>query len=476
MGAKKAQTMISGRLSPGGRTRLDRSLAITLVSGLVLLLVLGLVFSVAYGSQRITTSAGALHDADETLRSATVVRAQLAIASLMNAVDREFGTRSTSAIDFSMDEAATALDDLHTGFDSLRSEELVGPDEQAAFDEFVASANDAMARIEARSPGDSQGVAGLGGSFDALIIELEDIRNELSSDVDTSDQLLGKIGNLARFLVAFLVPAAVILVYRELVRRQQRQAELETRLEAERRINIAQEQFIANASHELRTPLTSILGLSMMLGEDEAVQGDPGASELVNLIVGESEELARMVEDLLTVARLDAGALHYSFDDIAVHEELVDIRAGMERSGMSIALTAEPCTIRADRLRFRQILRNLLSNARKYGGPNVRIDGHIDGRTYVCSVVDDGPGIPEELRPRLFKRFIHQGSQTTASRDSVGLGLSIVHSLALGMGGSITYEFSEGESHFSLRLPLTEVPVGGITPAAGDEQSQRVTA
>jgi signal transduction histidine kinase len=196
------------------------------------------------------------------------------------------------------------------------------------------------------------------------------------------------------------------------------------------------------------------MGLSMLLSENDAVHHDPAALELVSIIVGESEDLARMVEDLLTVARLDAGALHYSFEDINVTEELTEIAEGAERAGMSVTHTAEDATIRADRLRFRQILRNLLSNAKKYGGPQVRLEGHHDGRTYTIKVIDNGKGIPAHLHERLFERFIHQGNKV-AARDSVGLGLSIVHSLALDMGGSITYAYQNNESHFTLRLPLT---------------------
>lgn len=390
----------------------------------------------------------------------------------MNGVAREYGVLAEPSIQFSLSEADEAVADLREGMGQLSSADLLTPDAEASYETFVAAVTETRRLIDERTPGDSQGTAGMPHAYDAITAELVQLRDELRGEVATSDQLLGRIGNLARFLVAFLVPAAVILIYRELVRRQQRQAELETRLEAERRINLAQEQFIANASHELRTPLTSIMGLSMTLAESDAVLSDAYAAELVGIIVGESEELARMVEDLLTVARLDAGALHYTFDDFEIHEELEDIRDGVVRAGMRVTADIEPCTVRADRLRFRQILRNLLSNARKYGGPNVRIEGHIDGLTYVCSVIDDGPGIPEELRPRLFKRFIHQGQHTTASQDSVGLGLSIVHSLALGMGGSVQYDNINGESHFSLRLPLT--PAG--SPAEEDLPAAQIVS
>jgi signal transduction histidine kinase len=308
--------------------------------------------------------------------------------------------------------------------------------------------------IEEWAPFADHAAVPLAATFESVKTEIVDLRASLSAEVSSSDKVLGQIGNIARFLVAFLIPAAVIVIYRELVRRQQRQSDLETRLDAERQINSAREQFIANASHELRTPLTSIMGLSMMLGENPTVAADASAIELVSIIVGESEDLARMVEDLLTVARLDAGALHYSFEDVEVHGELEEIAEGARRSGVGVSTTSDFAVIRADRLRFRQILRNLLSNAKKYGGPKVRLEGRKEGRTYAISVIDNGKGIPGHLHERLFERFIHQGNKV-AARDSVGLGLSIVHSLALDMGGSITYDYVRGESHFILRLPLT---------------------
>jgi signal transduction histidine kinase len=171
------------------------------------------------------------------------------------------------------------------------------------------------------------------------------------------------------------------------------------------------------------------------------------------LIVSESADLGRMVEDLLTTARLDAGALHYTFEDISVLDEVTEVVEPMRRAGMSIEVECEPGMVRADRLRFRQVLRNLLSNARKYGGPNVRIHGVLENAAFVCAVVDDGVGIPDELESRLFERFIHQGQQT-AVKESVGLGLSIVRSLIEGMGGNVYYEREDDETAFVIVLPL----------------------
>jgi signal transduction histidine kinase len=191
----------------------------------------------------------------------------------------------------------------------------------------------------------------------------------------------------------------------------------------------------------------------MLLEEEPAVEESEMASELIGLIVSESADLGRMVEDLLTTARLDAGALHYTFEDVQLVDEVAEVVEPMIRAGMSIEVDCASGMVRADRLRFRQVLRNLLSNARKYGGPNVRVHGVLESNAFVCAVVDDGEGIPVELEARLFERFIHQGQQT-AVKESVGLGLSIVRSLIEGMGGNVYYERNEGETAFVIVLPL----------------------
>ena len=439
-----------------GRPRWDRSLGLTVFTGIAMLVVLGLVFSVAYGSRQITTSAAALHDADEGLRAATIVRAQLALGVHLASVDREFGTNSVAAQQVSIEESTVALADLTTAV-----EELVTSGKGAdttlivAVERLIDTSGDIIANLVAGDSIAAQTASGtrLDADFRGLTGVLVEVRDVLAEDVSASDALLGRIGNFARFLVAFLIPAAVILVYRELMKRQQRQAELENRLEAERQLNTAREEFVANASHELRTPLTSIVGLSVLLAENEAVAAEPAAAELLGIIISESDDLARMVEDLLTTARLDAGALHFVFDDVDVETEMPETIDPLVRSGPSIGLSVEPGIIRTDRLRFRQLLRNLLSNARKYGGENIRVEGRVEGRTYVCAVIDDGPGVPTEIEDRLFERFIHQGHQT-ATKDSVGLGLSIVHALTQGMGGSISYDRLNGETHFTIRVPL----------------------
>jgi len=445
----------SGGTSAKSPFRFDRALFITLVSGVGLLLLIGLVFSIANGSRQITTNATGLYHAQETLRAATVTRAQVGLAVHLAAVDQAFGTHSGEAIDLSVSEADSALSDMRTGLVELETEGLLdGDGARLVIEAFAGTATEIIDLIETGESDAAQLLATtLDTEFRTLVSQLESVRDQLAAAVATSDAFLGRIGNIARFLVAFLVPAAVIFIYRELLVRQQRQRDLEGRLDSERQLNRAREEFIANASHELRTPLTGITGLAMVLAEDPVLSESEGASELLDLIISESGDLARMIEDLLTTARLDAGALLFNFEDVEVCEEVSEVVEPMTRSGAEISIHCDPGLVRADQLRLRQVFRNLLSNALKYGGPNIEVRGLVEGRTYVCSVSDDGPGISSEVADRLFQRFVHQGS-ATAMTGSVGLGLSIVHALLQGMSGSIIHARTEGKTIFTVRLPL----------------------
>jgi signal transduction histidine kinase len=438
------------------RTPWHRALIIALSAGVFLLLMFGIVFSIAYGSRQITTNATTLHTADETLRSATIARAQLALAVHMAAVDREVGTDSSEALAVSVSEARSALTEIEAGVAELAKTsqsfaDLVSP----AADSFLI---EGTAVLDALDSGDSLEASrlaesGLDTSFQSLSGDLEGIRRDLADKTAQSDRLLGTIGGLTRFLVAFLIPGAVILLYREIVRRQQRQVELETRLASERELARAREDFIANASHELRTPLTGIQGLAMLLADDPTIKGSEIASELIGLIITESSDLGRMVEDLLTTARLDAGALQYTFGDINIVDEIQEAAASLIHAGMNITIDAEPALVRVDQLRLRQVIRNLLSNAKKYGGPDVRVFGSAERSFYTCAVIDNGDGIPEEIEDQIFERFIHKGHRT-ATAQSVGLGLSIVRSLVEGMGGSIVYRREFEETAFVITFPI----------------------
>jgi len=442
--------------SPGPRrTRLG---AIALGIGVVMVLVFALVFSIAFGTKQVAAHADALHNADEALRAATVIRAQAGMAVHLSVLEQDFGFEATETIAVATDEAAVALIDLGATLDEL--DELTGGLDQrlvTAVDEFDVTVGSLLSMVNSGDLAGAQAEAvALDDGFRELTGAIVVERDYQASQVATANATMGRIGDIVRFLVAFLVPTAVILLYRELSHRQQRQSELEVRLDAEQELGKARDDFVANASHELRTPLTSIFGLAHILEEDEDVAGSETALEMVGMIISEAHDLSRMVDDLLTTARIDAGAIHYQFENLSVLDEVHEVVDPMARAGTQIGIDVHPAGVRADRLRMRQVIRNLLSNAAKYGGGDVRVLGRVVSGWYELMVADNGEGIPPELEERLFQRFLHQGDMPLVL-GSVGLGLSIVQALAEGMGGAVWYEREGGWTKFVIRVPLAKV-------------------
>jgi signal transduction histidine kinase len=187
-----------------------------------------------------------------------------------------------------------------------------------------------------------------------------------------------------------------------------------------------------------------------MLGQD-------GASELLQVIITQAGELERMVEDLLATARMNAGVLSYQLQTVHLENELAQVISALDRSLESgrglgaIPVDLESAPVLADPIRIRQVLRNLIANAQKHGGRNIKVKGQVVGDHYELSVVDDGPGVPDHLLSAMFTRFMHSGD-TPLVAGSVGLGLHIARSLANGMGGDIEYRRRNGLTNFVLIL------------------------
>ena len=145
--------------------------------------------------------------------------------------------------------------------------------------------------------------------------------------------------------------------------------------------------------------------------------------------------------------------------------EVEAVLAPMRAMGIEIVSKVALEYVTADRLRLRQVLRNLLSNALKHGEPPIAVTGRVERHRYVLAVTDSGPGVPAELEARLFQRFIHQGRDPLLT-GSVGLGLSIARLLVRRMGGALAYRHSEDLTTFSVELPLW----GDLEEAIGKEQ------
>ncbi len=249
----------------------------------------------------------------------------------------------------------------------------------------------------------------------------------------------------------------------------------------------SQRRFIADASHELRTPLTAIRGNADILRQHADRMGAADRAETLDEVSAEAERMSRLVNDLLTLARAQAGEIaepHPVRLDEAT-DSAVRAARGLARGHEITYASADgvPLWVRGDADRLKQVLLILLDNAVKYTPP----EGHIwvwlssAGAQVELRVADDGPGIPAEQLPHLFERFYRGGSLARGRDDGgAGLGLAIAREIVAGFGGTISAESSVGHgTAFIVRLPRIAPPADAdeiASPATANTANEAVAA
>jgi PAS domain S-box-containing protein len=218
-------------------------------------------------------------------------------------------------------------------------------------------------------------------------------------------------------------------------------------------------KFVATVSHELRTPLAGVVGFASEL-RDRAAEFTPAeVVEFAGLIAQASIAASNLVEDLLVAARLESGDidLRPQITDLHSHAAIVkaDPEIASRTEGKLVTIEGPPTVAWADPNRVHQILRNLMGNAGRYGGNRITIVVGTEPKTHKASirVVDDGPGVPEDLHKALFQAYQH-GAQESGRTESVGIGLYVSRNLARLMGGDLTCRRQDGATIFELTLPL----------------------
>ncbi|HEY4607081.1 MAG TPA: HAMP domain-containing sensor histidine kinase, partial [Acidimicrobiia bacterium] len=225
------------------------------------------------------------------------------------------------------------------------------------------------------------------------------------------------------------------------------------------RLDANRSQMLGTVSHELRNNLTGILGLSELV-KSEGLDPDE-VVELMGLVHNQAVDATEIVEDLLTVSRIERAALTIDLEPVDVGAEIRTTARRFMGEGVDVSVdvgTAIP-PVSADALRVRQILRNLISNAVRYGGPTIRVGAHhLDGVVLV-SVTDDGDGVPVADIGTIFLPY-KRSTGTRRDASSIGLGLWICRQLAHAMGGSLEYVRADEATSFVLtlrsHLPETE--------------------
>ncbi|MPY55389.1 sensor histidine kinase [Streptomyces acidicola] len=240
---------------------------------------------------------------------------------------------------------------------------------------------------------------------------------------------------------------------------------LHARQQSETRVR----QFVADASHELRTPLASIRGYAELTRRGREEIG-PDTRHALGRIESESGRMTLLVEDLLLLARLDAGRpLQFEQTDLIplVVDTISDTRAAGRDHNWRLDLPDEPALVSADAARLQQVLVNLLANARTHTPPGTTVTARVQRRgPWMCvDVEDDGQGIPAELLPHVFERFARGDSSRSRASGSTGLGLAIVQAVASAHGGAVTVDSVPGRTVFTVHLPALARPLPSLDRA-----------
>jgi signal transduction histidine kinase len=228
--------------------------------------------------------------------------------------------------------------------------------------------------------------------------------------------------------------------------------------EAQKRLeqaNQAKDAFLASVSHELRTPLTAIVGYGEILLEESDSLSDEEREELTRTVVRQGGDLANIVNDLLLAARADINRLHVTQVPLNLRDEASRVLDSFDQDNVAgIRITGESITAVGDPERVRQIVRNLISNALRYGGNTIRVEVSSEEATAKALVCDNGTAIPDDDRQKIFQPY-QRAQNTPGLTESLGLGLAISRQLAQLMGGDLTYRHQGGESIFEFTLPTT---------------------
>jgi signal transduction histidine kinase len=298
-------------------------------------------------------------------------------------------------------------------------------------------------------------IAGLTGAALLFTGLISSMRRPLEDLVEASGQLAG--GDLdARVKIGGLSETATLgLAFNEMAEELQRRAGERDQLDR------MKDEFVLTASHELRSPLTSVQGFAeLLLLEREKLS--PGQAETVEVILDNTRHLVRLLNDLLDLARSDAGRLTIRpepADAASLVEEAVrTMRAQFDsrRQTLGVEIETDLPQIEADRDRIRQVLVNLLTNANEYcpEGAGIEVKArHTDAEVEI-DVIDNGPGIPEQQLEHIFERFSRGDAGETQRVGGTGLGLAISKSLIELHGGTIGAESTPGSgSTFRVHLP-----------------------
>ena len=212
----------------------------------------------------------------------------------------------------------------------------------------------------------------------------------------------------------------------------------------------AKDDFIATVSHELRNPLAAMLGLGQELADHYDSFSDVERRDMANMIARQADDASWLIEDLLVAYRDNMSQVSVSIQELDVTKEIERVLEVVDYP-VEVKVHQSSSLILADPRRTRQILRNLISNAMRYGGDAIQVSLDKAGDRIEIKVQDSGKPIPNADVERIFRAY--ERGRGTPHSGSVGLGLNVARRLARLMDGDLTYRHEDGWSEFVLSLP-----------------------
>jgi len=434
-GSKQRSRLLAGR---------GRALALAVALTLVLVLLASAVFSIAGRSREVASRSVALHSLNESLRAATVVRAQVTFAAYLAENDSAFGTDSRTDIRVAVREAQQNLTELEGTLSQAQPTDTPDPKTQAALARFSTVAHRTLAAAESNHPAGARRLAReqLVPSFVVLRDRLVIRRDDALGDVKRAGSLLGRLGGLASFVIAFVLPTLAVLVYRQIMRRSRESIELARSLAVERGRAKRRQHLLAQSLARLEGEIVNI----------EATDGDARAPLL-----------RRLGWEVDAVGTVIAGTRKLAFSNVDLFEQLTALAATLRDAGLEVGVTSADGTAWTDPAVLGAAVRNLVLEAENAGARRIELGSSTNADRVEITVAHDGAALAPDLASLVFDRA-HEDERTAVEAGAAPIRLLAAQNLIEAMGGSLAPVVFLGRPAYVAHLPRAtdRVDIGPI--------------